>query len=202
MQSAVSDARDWARSTVPCRWQVTGALPSVFLSDLRPVFLPLTSIAGVRGHKRWRKGHRQGGVGSRYLSQGPQTLLRCGRGVPRTLTVDPKVIPRNTFQKYKVTCWEYGIHRIHFTEISLYRYCRVKPWKALTLKDPLQRPPRGECRVASGLGVRRGAQSTSITHALQDPRKHFPLWAQQNTRGLQRPACPGVLTKGWVCEGC
>ena len=44
-------------------------------------------------------------------------------------TVDPKVIPRNIFPKYKATCWEYRIHGIHFTEISLYKYCRAEPWK-------------------------------------------------------------------------
>lgn len=159
------------------------------------------------------EGRRANDSLSRQLVTSPRHMILCRTGATCCCSglvrccfsptlIDPKVIPRNTFHRYKATCWEYGIHRIHFTEISLYRYCRVEPWKALTLKDPLPRPPRGECRVVSGLGVRRGAQSTSITHALQDPRKHFPLWAQQNTRGLQRPVCPGVLTKGWVREGC
>lgn len=52
-----------------------------------------------------------------------------------------------------------------------------------------------------GLGVRGGAQSTSITHTLEEPRKNFPLWAQLNTRGLQRPAM-SQIRGGLVGGGC
>lgn len=52
--------------------------------------------------------------------------------------------------------------------------------------------------MVRGLGVRGGAQSTSITHTLQELRKYFLLWAQQNMRGLQRPACPRYGVGWWV----
>ena len=59
----------------------------------------------------------------------PDTTTPWERSALDPPTVDPKVIPRNTFHKYKATCWEYRIQGIHFTEISHYKYCWVEPWK-------------------------------------------------------------------------
>lgn len=124
---------------------------------------------------------QDGGQGGQMSeSRPPNTTVPWERSSldPR---VDPKVIPRNTHNEIEGN--PLGIQESFLQKFPFTNNCWVKPWKALTLEDLLQRLPwtavQGEEPGSWEVGLFQGA---SVTNTLWELSKHFPS-TPTRTRG-------------------